>query len=1359
MGDLDGCKSVNFRLVFFAQRPELEAKTAQHETDCDFEKKEEAMSNEHSEFSQGNPADADNAGHEQSRTGQVVDTTTGRSSSPDKASAREEAVLVNGNGVKHGKNGKSDSEAETVVLSGKEDGTAKKVIKHEDASDTEARLSSFATKTEDRKALQPDRNGQNGMRKPSLKRKRAVQEVATNEALEGGNSSNLSSTFSSPAPQTRSDKDNGSGSEPSRVPRLGDGDAAKKSRLRRRKLERDDEQDARQRRGKSDPSSGLRNGQERRGKRRVKELDTSSTRSESPPAHQHVRQHSSHAGNIHTGVKRRKAPPSLSIERRRKASEDTHPESDDSNSAQNRLQLQKSASIDEHAMAKTSHKKILDKSGRTPVARACANDNIEQLSAELKERPHHLNEPDYAENTPLQIAALEGFTETVQFLLDEGCIVDCKNVDGDTPLIDAVENGHLDVVMQLLKAGADPRLRNGRGDEPLDLVKQENDNYDAIRDALLAAKAKESLRRASEDQSAGTRDNDGASVSASAGSPTDSTQSKAVAAGNEGSRQFGKTIGLGGEAARRKTARSQATREGLLWISATPERLREAASKGDLEVVGHILNTRPADTESMLVAARGGHDVVLQLLIALGRNPEPDPEPLSPSDYKPGQNTPMLAAIGGGNIKVVELLLKQSGFDPTRRLYRGCSYYELAKQRQGSNWQQEYDILKEAYDNYVAEGGRRSTHGSPRKIRAKRPEASSSPRASPNNERSEDGMKRQSSQRFSYHKHIRADDDHKDASAVASDREAESLAPPKIRTKAARSVSDVGSLENSRLEAIAKPRRRLMSKNEISDHDLKRRASAATEGSPCSSNDIPTRKSSDTSVAVSHDRKVHKEPSPNRQEPNKKRPRVSTSLRSGSADHGKFGEIVRKKRRIETEGDAVEQDNDTHVLKGPTTVPNMIASPEPILSPLKTPGSAPVAFMGGHAVTSPKVRSPAEARSNTRSPFGNIDRALQHEVVTQASQSPRIGEHNLQDLGAAGRSQSNIAGTTAKDNAPTATAKADPNANDSASKEEQERTAHDPEPQPTRTTEAEADRQRKAEEVRLKAALEAAEAERQLQIEREEEEARALKIRNEELQARRAEQERQQREKEERRKAEMEHREEMRRLRLQEEREQQRRDALPNGLRRAAELNADEARDLQWINKWLPLYTVETSELDPNCSKEEMSERWVANIQVAPLLANKDLELSQYTAWHRRPITVDQRGSLWRLLRNQQSGTRIPCFRNDKDEKTLYSETRPKFFTMEPMFWIRYTDFMDIVPRHPHLSKELLYTRAMALHQHPFGVGGTWENECAEGRFGVRREEEMVTTTTANHEAVTGPTTATTTTTTTTNGLLVNGHV
>jgi len=185
-------------------------------------------------------------------------------------------------------------------------------------------------------------------------------------------------------------------------------------------------------------------------------------------------------------------------------------------------------------------------------------------------------------------------------------------------------------------------------------------------------------------------------------------------------------------------------------------------------------------------------------------------------------------------------------------------------------------------------------------------------------------------------------------------------------------------------------------------------------------------------------------------------------------------------------------------------------------------------------------------------------------------------------------------------------------------RERRDRLIHDSEVQAAKEREAEAarereraaeaHRQRQAEEAREQ---EAEELERQMQTERLEEEAREAKKRTEELLARRAEQERQQREKEERRQADLEHREQMRRIRLQEEKEQQRREALPNGLRRAAELSPEDARDPEWINKWLPLYTVEMQDLDPSIQGEEAHERWVANVQVAPLLAIKDLELSQ----------------------------------------------------------------------------------------------------------------------------------------------------
>ena len=113
------------------------------------------------------------------------------------------------------------------------------------------------------------------------------------------------------------------------------------------------------------------------------------------------------------------------------------------------------------------------------------------------------------------------------------------------------------------------------------------------------------------------------------------------------------------------------------------------------------------------------------------------------------------------------------------------------------------------------------------------------------------------------------------------------------------------------------------------------------------------------------------------------------------------------------------------------------------------------------------------------------------------------------------------------------------------------------------------------------------------------------------MQKRRAEQERLRKEEQERRRAEQEERDRLRRIRAQEEEEQQRRESLPNGLRRAAELSPDEARSYKEIVKWLPLHTVTTRELDPCCEEQAADERWLANIQVAPILAITDLDLSQ----------------------------------------------------------------------------------------------------------------------------------------------------
>ncbi|KAL8948769.1 MAG: hypothetical protein Q9222_005066 [Ikaeria aurantiellina] len=1227
---------------------------------------------------------------------------------------------------------RSDSEAETVVLDSRPDAPNEslgKAIKNEDKSDGDEapipKTNGFHSYSDN------DNRSDNVSDRPSLKRKREGQEHSTEE---NAASSNLSSTISSPAARAHSSQGSESESDSSRSPSTRDEAIKdKKPEARKRNLAPTSHHQDRNKRGKSDPNSVPVRRKERRETRSATHHELPRHRSESPPSQRHKRAQSAQSIDFPEKTKRKKAPPPLLVERRRKTSEDPHGDSDDSSSIHSHPHLQKIATAEHSAMspAKLSYKKNRDKNGRTLLARACSLD-ITEAKKWLKERPQDIDVPDNAGNTPLQIASLGGLADVVQLLLEAGCDTTCKNIDLETPLIDAVENGHLEVVQLLLNAGLDPRQCNAKGEEPLDLVNPDNDDFEEIRAALTAAKETNAMRRPSEDQSAHHRDNDLSSIGASAASPTDAPGGKSPPPSS----------GLGpGPGPRRRTARSQPTQDSLLWVNPTPAKLREACGKADLAVVDHILRMRPeVGTDAVIAAARAGHDVVLEILFAIGQL-EHDPDPVESGDFKPGYNTPMLAAIGRGHIAVTKLLVSQRGFNPTRRIFKGLSYHELAKERQGSNWEEEYTILKEAYDDYLLNGARRSNQSSPRKVRVKKSEtgrSSSDASISPTNVRQlsssstktapEPDTKREHPHKVPPNKHLRIPEESKD-SAILSDRDSESTPKPEPKLKAARSVSDVGAIASKHTDAT-KPRRKLLSRNDIkSDRDTKRRASLAVEPSGQdqslrqpgnklvkSQHGKESRKMSESAISVS---KVRKDTGSDLHqaniEPGKKRPRLSTSPRLRTAGIEKSTEVPlkKKKRRVDSEGNAIIQDplrSDTIIRTGGAMVANMIASPEQTTSPSEPPGKAPVANMGVSSA-SPITKSPTQVspQSGNHSPMTGIEQTLQYSAEQPIPQGQPEIDTAIQERHE-GSSEQQL--HDEKETEDRRMAEAEQEARAHAAREEAERLAS--------IAQAE-------EEARLEQQRQADEAERQAQREQDEEEARiAKKRREEELAKRRAEQERLRREEQDRRRAEQEQREQQRRIRLQEEEQQQLREALPNSLRRAAELSPEKARQPQEARKWLPLYTATTREIDPECEDNVMDERWVANVQVAPLLAIKDLDLSQCrfppplgsniadlvtrltdTAWTRIPASPAQRQSLWRQVRNMMSQAAInPLTFTQKEAQELDEETYPKFRDLKSVFWIKFSDFKDIVTRHPHLTGILLRTRTMVMHQNPWGVGG-----------------------------------------------------
>ena len=1143
-----------------------------------------------------------------------VEPAQGSQSSPPPSAD----VQLNGNAGDR-KNGdlsidKSDSEAETVVLSGKEEGKDNKMskaIKLEEPNGSEAivddHMEDSTNTTQDHREGSKDLS--NG--KPSLKRKRSIQELGVGDIPDGGNSSNLSSTISSPVQAAHSSKATDSGSDRSRSsPPFEELAQHEEGSVNKQRIGNSNGRSY-QEKGKSDRGAEGVNGRNRRDTRSATHYDEATHRSESPAAHHDRRAQSTQRDLSHNRVtKRRKTPAPLHVDRRRKASEDTHPESDDSSSVHSHHHLHKLASAEHYALSPAkmvNHKKNRDKNGRTWLARACTQ-GVAEAERWLKERPQDIDVPDNAGNTPLQIASLEGDTEIVDLLLKAGCDVTCKNIDKDTPLIDAVENGHYEVVKMLLKAGLDPRIGNANGSKPLELVPEDCEDAEEIRAVLVASeKEKELLRRPSEDHnrqsSAGSRDVEMTPVGATAASPLNG----------------GRSPPPPGPGIRRRTARSQPTDDALLWVNATPERLRDASGKGDLTIVDHILKMRPkADTESVLAAARGGHDVVLGLLLAIG-NVDPDPEPLRSGEYKPAYSTPMLAAIGRGSINVIKLLLGQPGFDPTRRLFRGLTYYEIAKERQGSEWEEEYEMLKEAHDDYKQPGGRKSNSSSPRKVRTKRADSTkgSEPSSTPHEARkarkmptSKEGSPdttRRDSHKATTLKHSKTNR-RQGSSRDTSDHENEPFGPPRLKAK------DPGLFASKRADSL-KPKRRLLSGNEFkSDKDSKRRASFATEpsnltrrksGDSISRHESHQRRSSDVSDALP--RVKSEEPSHSKSDAGKKRLRMSLSPQASKSDPATTAEIAKriKRQRVDSQGNAAEEDPDRAVQIPPAMVANMIASTPTEASPTLSQGTAPVAFMGSN-IGSPVTKSPTELNlySNQISPVNSIEQTLQQGTESDDVQAQRHFEDTLllqqqiseqeNQLQATREVKERIAEIRTEQ---LERAKAEREMKAQAVREEAER---------------EARIAREAEEARTETHRRAEEAERQLQLEREQaEELMVKKQREEEMQKRRLEQERLRREDQERKRREQEERESLRRIRAQEEQERLRRQSLPNGLRRAAELSPDEARTAKEITKWLPLRTVTTQELRPDCISQVVDEMWIPNIQAAPILAIKDLELSQ----------------------------------------------------------------------------------------------------------------------------------------------------
>ncbi|KAF1912800.1 hypothetical protein BDU57DRAFT_589640 [Ampelomyces quisqualis] len=282
----------------------------------------------------------------------------------------------------------------------------------------------------------------------------------------------------------------------------------------------------------------------------------------------------------------------------------------------------------------------IDRFGATRLARESEKGDLAALKAVYEQAPSELDQLDYAGISPLQKASLHGWTDVVRFLLSKGCNTICESSDGETPLMDAVENGHLAVVDLLLNvAKVDPHHTNRKGQRAIDVLDHEDDDSDAIEKLLMEAM--------------------------------------------KNTREF------------KKNERIDRPRTGrLLYNEYNVETLIEKARDGDVLSVGELINSNiKPNLASGVAAANGGHFDVLSILLASGLKADHDPAKHT--------HTPMKAAIAGGHLNIVQLLLEQDGFNPTRRNKNNRTYYEYAGERNtGSTWNEIQTLLKKAFDDY-----------------------------------------------------------------------------------------------------------------------------------------------------------------------------------------------------------------------------------------------------------------------------------------------------------------------------------------------------------------------------------------------------------------------------------------------------------------------------------------------------------------------------------------------------------------------------------------------------------------------------------------------------------------------------------
>lgn len=302
-----------------------------------------------------------------------------------------------------------------------------------------------------------------------------------------------------------------------------------------------------------------------------------------------------------------------------------------------------------------------DASGRTLLQRMCAKGNYDEVKR-LIDEGQNINDADFAGITPLHEAALEGYYEIAELLLDNGAEINVQSgqMDKDTPLIDAVSNLHYKVVQLLLKRGANPTIENAQGDNALDSLENAIKEYDAH------------------------ADEDGEILN-------NSKRIRKIL--NQYIKNFESTSNSKGYAIKSKRKHERSNSDMLdddqhsyaILRKGGSNSLQERISANDVTfVLNYVssMNGKKIPAESLLLASKLGFPDIASLLIAFGAN----------INFKDKNGlTPLILAVGKGHLEMVKLLLSNQA-DVTLKDNRGRNALDVLREK-GLTDSEEYKLI------------------------------------------------------------------------------------------------------------------------------------------------------------------------------------------------------------------------------------------------------------------------------------------------------------------------------------------------------------------------------------------------------------------------------------------------------------------------------------------------------------------------------------------------------------------------------------------------------------------------------------------------------------------------------------------